>query len=133
MSDRHTLYGILERKVESVVQGKMQLRKDYLKLRLVWSAKIRNKEVQKWLRTNLIENLSLRDCNFTSQIIVHTRLREKSQLAWRIRIVLKNRIYQESHARTCQEVDKLRRICCEETHRARQMQQERYPTTISQL
>ena len=69
MSDRHSLCEILERKVESVVQGKMQLREDYLKLRLIWSAKIRNKEVQKSLHTDLIENLSVRDCNFTSRII----------------------------------------------------------------
>ena len=38
VSDRHSLYEILERKVESVVQRKMQLREDYLKLRLIRSA-----------------------------------------------------------------------------------------------
>ena len=53
---------------------------------------------------------------------------------------LTNRLFQESRARNCQEIDELRRICCEETDRARQlridemsMQQERDPTTVSQL
>ena len=59
--------------------------------------------------------------------------KRKDQLVWRIRHVLKNRIYQESHTRTCQEVDKFRRICCEETHRAKQIQQERDLTIVSQL
>ena len=47
---------------------------------------------------------------------------------------------QESHTRTLQEIEELRRICCEETDRVRQlrieelsMQQERDPTTVSQL
>ena len=46
---------------------------------------------------------------------------------------LKNRIYQESHTRTCQEVDKLRRICREETHRATRLKQERDRTIVSVL
>ena len=55
---------------------------------------------------------------------------------------MRNRLFQESRARNCQEIEELRRICCEETDRARQlridelyMQQERnpYPTTLSQL
>ena len=53
---------------------------------------------------------------------------------------LKNRIYQESHTTTSREIEKLRRMCCEETNRVRKlrieemsMQQERDPTTLSQL
>ena len=53
---------------------------------------------------------------------------------------LRNRPHQENHARYCQEIQELRIICCEETDRARQarvhelpMQQQRNPTTVSQL
>ena len=53
---------------------------------------------------------------------------------------IRNRLFQESRARDCQEIEELRRICCEETDRARQlkidelsMEQERNPTTVSQL
>ena len=53
---------------------------------------------------------------------------------------MKNRPFQEDHARDCQEIEELRSICCEEPDRARQaridelsMHQERNPTTVSQL
>ena len=53
---------------------------------------------------------------------------------------MRNRLFQERRARDCQEIEDLRRICCEETDRARQLridelsiQRERNPTTVSQL
>ena len=33
---------------------------------------------------------------------------------------VRNRLFRENHARDCQEIEELRRICCEETDRARQ-------------
>ena len=51
-----------------------------------------------------------------------------------------NRLFQEDHARDCQEIEELRRICCEETDQARQarieemsLQQQRNPTTVSRM
>ena len=53
---------------------------------------------------------------------------------------LRYRLFQENHARDCQEIEELRRICCEESNRARQaridelsLHQEKNPTTVSQL
>ena len=53
---------------------------------------------------------------------------------------LRNGLFQEDHARDCQEIEELRRVCCEEASRTRQaridemsMHQERNPTTVSQL
>ena len=53
---------------------------------------------------------------------------------------MRNRLFNESRARNFQEIEELRRICCEETNRVRQLridelflQQERNPTTVSQL
>ena len=50
-----------------------------------------------------------------------------------------NRLFREHQARGCQEIEELKRICCEETERARQatidelsMHQERNLTTVSQ-
>ena len=64
--------------------------------------------------------------------------REKMNLCGELE--MRSRLFQESFARDCQEIEELRRICCEETDRARQlrtdelsMQQERNPTTVSQL
>ena len=52
----------------------------------------------------------------------------------------RNGLFRENQATDCQEIEELRRICCEETDRARQaridelsMHQERNPTTVSQL
>ena len=53
---------------------------------------------------------------------------------------MRNRLFQENHARDCQEIEELRSICCEEANRARQaridelsMHQERNPTTVRQM
>ena len=53
---------------------------------------------------------------------------------------LRNRLFQEDHARDCQDIERWRRFCCDETDRAKQaridelsMYQERNPTTVSQL
>ena len=53
---------------------------------------------------------------------------------------MRKRLFQESHARNCQEIEELQRICCEETDRARRfkidewsLQRRKNPTTVSQL
>ena len=53
---------------------------------------------------------------------------------------MRNTLFRENQATDCQEIDTLRRICCEETDRARRvriddlsMQQKMNPTTVSQL
>ena len=53
---------------------------------------------------------------------------------------MENRLHQECHTRSCRESEELRRVCCEETDRARQlridelsMQLERGPNTLSHL
>ena len=55
-------------------------------------------------------------------------------------VELRNRHFQESHAKNCQQSEELRRICCEGTDRARQagidelsVHQKRDPTTLSQF
>ena len=53
---------------------------------------------------------------------------------------MRNRLFRENRAKDCQEIEELRRICCEETDRARRarigelsLHQERNLTTVSQL
>ena len=53
---------------------------------------------------------------------------------------MENKLFRENCARDCQEIEELRKICCEDTDRARQlridelsMHQERNPTTVSQF
>ena len=54
--------------------------------------------------------------------------------------MLKSRLYQESHAQDCLNIEELRRIYCEETERARQLrtdelcaQKKEEPATMNQL
>ena len=67
-----------------------------------------------------------------------TRLRDKISLYGQLGF--RNKLFRENHAKDCQEIEELRRICREETDRARQaridelpVRQERNPTTVSQL
>ena len=53
---------------------------------------------------------------------------------------MRSKFFQESRAINCQDIEELRRFCCEETDTARQLrtdelstQHERNPTTVSQL
>ena len=53
---------------------------------------------------------------------------------------MRNGLFRENQAKDCQEIEELRRICCEETDQARQaridelsMHQERNPMTVSQV
>ena len=57
-----------------------------------------------------------------------------------VELEIRNRIFQKNRARNCQEIEELRRICCEETDGARRLridepslQQEGTPSTVSQL
>ena len=53
---------------------------------------------------------------------------------------LRSRLFQENHAKDCQEIEELRSICCEEADRARQarsdelsVQRETIPAAVSQM
>ena len=61
-------------------------------------------------------------------------------MSWYGELELRNRLFQEDHARDCHEIEELSRICCEETDQARQvrieelsMQQQKNPATVSQM
>ena len=64
--------------------------------------------------------------------------REKVSLCGELE--MRNSLFRENRAKDCQEIEELRRVCCEETDRARQaridelsLHQERNPTTVRQL
>ena len=53
---------------------------------------------------------------------------------------MRNRLFREHQEKDCQEIEELRRTCCEQVDRARQakndelsVHQERNPTTVSQM
>ena len=85
------------------------------------------------------ENLNPNDYDYVKPANGLIKLREK-ELACVVKLVMKNRLHQESHTRACREIQELRRFCCEGKDRARQfridemsLQQQRGPNTVSHL
>ena len=81
-----------------------------------WKEEIGNKETLILLSMKPIDNLNLRDWSSI------------------------NRLFQEDHAKDCQEIEELRRTCCEEAERARQLNadelslhQRGNPSTVNQF
>ena len=91
-----------------------RLSKKCLKLRLKLRQEIGRREA--FLEINQeFEN----DFSYIKQVDGQIRLRE-TKSACIGELALRNRLFQEDHARDCHEIEESRRICCEETDRARQ-------------
>ena len=129
LRDRQNLLKILERKAELAARG------ETLAQQRLYQAET-DVEVKLWEKRNSVIALDEINQEFESQLITTTTGESMggsgSKLVWRVG--------RENQARDCQAVEELRRICCEETDRARQaridelsVRQERNPTTVSQL
>ena len=88
-----------------------------------------------------IKNLNLNDFSYIMQVDGQIRLRE-TKISLYGELEMRNRLFRENQAKDCQEIEELRRTCCEEADRARQaridelsMHQERSPmlTQIREL
>ena len=108
-----------------------------VKLRQKLRREIGRREILTSLFRRSIRSLSL--TAYIKQVDGQIRLGE-TKSACMENLELRNRLFQENHARDCQEIAELRRICCEESRRARQaridelsLDHERNPTTVSQL
>ena len=65
---------------------------------------------------------------------------ERDKISFYREFEMRKRLFRENQAKDCQDIEEVRTICCEETHRARQaridelsVHQTRNPTTVSQL
>ena len=138
MRDRENLHKILERKAESSIQGENEAQKNYQRLKLMWKLEGGSKEVQKLLYMNPIENLKLKDYSFFRRI--YGTMLEAKELGCVENWKWGTSSSKKSRTKDCQEIEELRRRCCEESDRARQakldelsMMQQRDPQTVSQL
>ena len=107
-----------------------------MELRLRLRQEIGKREIPTLLLRRSIKNLNLSDFNYTKQ----GRWADKAQrdkISLYGELEMRNRLFQENHARDCQEIEELRSICCEEADRGRSdelsLRQERNPTTVSQM
>ena len=97
-------------------------------------------EVKHWEKRNSDIALNAINQEFESQRLQLQQANHWTDQAHREKITLcgdlemRNRLFRENRAKDCQEIEELRRICCQETDRAiLSMHQERNPATVSQL
>ena len=110
----------LERKVDSVVRGEMMAQQKLYEA----EAEV---DMRNWSRRN--SDFAFLEINqeFESQRFqLHQASRwadqvQRDKISMYVESELRNRLFQEDHARDCQEIEELRRICCEETDRARRL------------
>ena len=104
------------RKLNLPLEEKMQLRKDYLKLKPMWRLEDGNRKgsemalyaTDRELESQRLELHQANQCADQPQ-------RENINLCGELE--MRNRLFEESRART-QEIEELRRTCCEEPNRA---------------
>ena len=139
LRDRENLQQILERKVDLAIQGEKESQQKLYQADTEIQAK-------NWEKRNRDYSFPVFNQEFEAQ---RFRLNQASRWADQAQrdeiglygeLVLRHRLFQEDHARDCQEIEELRRICCDETEHAKQarseelsMQQQRNPTTVSQM
>ena len=129
----------LERKVDSAV------RSEQLSLQKLCEA-VAEVEVRNWEERNSDIALYEKNQEFESQRVQPhqaTRWADQDQsdrISLYGELELRNRLFQENHARDSQEIQEVRRICCEETEQARQarseelsVQQQCNPATVNQM
>ena len=99
-----------------------RLSKHCTKLRLGLRREIGKGEILILLFRRSVKNLNLNDFSCIKQVDGQIRLRDK--ISWYGELELRTRLFRENHARDCQEIEELRRICCEETDQGRQARSE---------
>ena len=90
-------------------KGRMKLRKINQRLKLMWKLEGRSKEVQKLLYMNPIENLKLKDYSFFRRI--YGTMLEAKELVCVGELEMRNKLFQESRTKDCQQIEELRRRC----------------------
>ena len=139
LKDKESLHKILEVKAELAVKG------ENLAQQRLYEAET-DVEVKHWEKRN--SDIALFEINqeFESQRLQLHQANQWADQAQRDKISLcgememRNGLFRENQRKACQEIEELRRLCCEETDLARQagidelsMHQKKNPTTVTQL
>ena len=85
-------------------------RKDFPKLKQKWRSEIVKSEIRFLLFMRLIKNSNLNDYSYSDQCSDPAQ-REKINLCGELE--RRNGLFRENRAKDCQEIEELRRICCE--------------------
>ena len=137
--DRQNLHKILDQKAELVRGGENLAQHRFFEAEA-------DVEVKHWEKRN--SDIALYEINQEFEVPTITATTgesmtdhaQRNKMSLYGELELRNRLFQEDQARDCQEIEELRRICCEETDQTRQarieelsMQQQRHPMTVSQM
>ena len=138
MRDRENLQKILERKAESSIQGENEAQKKLSEIEA-------DVDIRRWEQrsSEIALHESYRELETQRLQVLQANIWDNAQ-SERISLCgeleMRNKLFQESRTKDCQEIEELRRRCCEESDRARQakldelsMMQQRDPQTVSQL
>ena len=128
----------LKRKLNKRFKDNLQLRQDYLRRRLNWTEENGKEEMLILLFTKVADSLNPRKWSSVRRTNWLIRFEGKNSLFGELNV--RNRACQEDRAKDYQEIEDIRRICCAEADRARQlridehsMQQTENPSTVNQL
>ena len=138
MRDREIFHKILERKAESSIQGENEAQKKLSEIEA-------DVEIRRWEQrsSEIALHESYRELETQRLQLLQANTWDNAQ-SERISLCgeleMRNKLFQESRTKDCQEIEELRRRCCEESDRARQakldelsVMQQRDPQTVSQL
>ena len=119
LRDRKNLHKILERKADAAVRG------ETVGQRTLYEGEA-EVEARNWEKQR--QHVACQEINqeFESQRFqLHQASRwadkaERDEISLYGELELRNRLFQQNHARDCQEIEELRRICCQESDRPKQ-------------
>ena len=135
---QENLHKILERRAEVAVRGEKSAQQRLYEAEADVEVKTLGKEkflILLFMRSIRSSNPNDYNYNQANQWVDQDKNNKISSYG---ELEMRNRLFRENQAKDCQEIEELRRICCEETDRAGQaridelsMHQERNPTTVN--
>ena len=111
---------IFNEELDKLFMVKIQLREDYIWMSTSWRYRFWNEEI--WIMHHSSHSVSLdhKDSNYWKIFIGQIKFKYSLALVMELRIYvcsrmgMKDHLHQESYARSCREIEELKRRCCEE-------------------
>ena len=103
---------ILNEELNKLFLVKVQIREDYTWLSTAWRPKIWNEEIQNTHHSSHSVSLNLKDDNYWKPINGQIKLNVRLHLCSEVE--MKDHFHQECYARSCREIEELKRCCCQE-------------------
>ena len=113
LTDRQSLHKFLERKAELAVRRSKVAQKRI-------SEAEADMEIRNWEKRNSDIAYNPINLELVQQAIQWADQAQREKISLCGELEMRNSLFRENRAKDCQEIEELRRVCCEETDRARQ-------------